>query len=53
MEKRKSYEILVGNQGKRPVGRPRHKWVDNIKMDLKSSYGMVWTGLIWLRVGII
>jgi hypothetical protein len=34
-ENRNAYRILVGNpEGKRPLGRPRHSWVDNIKMDL-------------------
>jgi hypothetical protein len=34
-EKRNSYRILVGKpEGKRPLGRPRRRWVDNIKMDL-------------------
>jgi hypothetical protein len=31
------HRILVGKpEGKRPLGRPRHKWVDNIKMDLRD-----------------
>jgi hypothetical protein len=34
-EKRNAYGILVGKRdGKRPVRRPRRRWVDNIKMDL-------------------
>jgi hypothetical protein len=34
-EKRKAYRLLVGKpEGKRPLGRPRRRWVDNIKMDL-------------------
>jgi hypothetical protein len=34
-EKRKVYRLLVGKpEGKRPLGRPRRKWIDNIKMDL-------------------
>jgi hypothetical protein len=34
-EKRNAYRILVGNpEGKRPLGRTRHRWVENIKMDL-------------------
>jgi hypothetical protein len=34
-EKRNAYRILVGKpKGKRPLGRPRRRWVDNIKMDL-------------------
>jgi hypothetical protein len=36
-EKRKAYRILVGQpEGKRPLGRPRCTWVDNIKMDLRE-----------------
>jgi hypothetical protein len=34
-EKRKVYRLLVGNpEEKRPLGRLRHRWIDNIKMDL-------------------
>jgi hypothetical protein len=34
-EKRNAYRILVGKpEGKRPLGRPRLRWEDNIKMDL-------------------
>jgi hypothetical protein len=34
-EKRNVYRLLVGKpDGKRPIGRPRHRWIDNIKMDL-------------------
>jgi hypothetical protein len=33
--KRNAYRIFVGKpEGKRPLGRPRHRWVDNIKMNL-------------------
>jgi hypothetical protein len=36
-ETRNAYRILVGKQeGKRPLGRPRRSWVDNIKMDLRE-----------------
>jgi hypothetical protein len=35
-------------EGKRPLGRPRHRWVDNIK---ERYDGVVWTGSIWLRIG--
>jgi hypothetical protein len=36
-EKRNAYKILVGKpEGKRPLGRPRRRWVDNIKMDLRE-----------------
>jgi hypothetical protein len=34
---------------KRPPERPRHRWEDNIKMDLTEiRMGVVWTGFIWL-----
>jgi hypothetical protein len=36
-EKMNAYRILVGKpEGKRPLGRPRRRWVDNIKMDLRE-----------------
>jgi hypothetical protein len=42
-EKRNAYRILVGKpEGKRPLGRPRLRWVDNIKMDLRE---IEWDGL--------
>jgi hypothetical protein len=35
-EKGKAYRILMGRpEGKRPLGRPRRKWVDDVKMDLR------------------
>jgi hypothetical protein len=35
-KKRNAYRTLVRNpEGKRPLGRPRHRWVDNIKMYLR------------------
>jgi hypothetical protein len=49
--KRNAFRILVGkSEGKIPLGRPRCRWVDNIKIDLKTD-GMAWTGSIWLRIG--
>jgi hypothetical protein len=49
-ETRNAYRILLGKpERKRPLGRrPRRRWVDNIKIDLRE---MGWTGLIWLRIG--
>jgi hypothetical protein len=38
-------------EGKRPLGRPGRRWVDNIKIDLREIEGGVWTGFIWLRIG--
>jgi hypothetical protein len=36
-EKRNAYRILVGKpERKRPLGRPRRRWMDNIKMDLRE-----------------
>jgi hypothetical protein len=32
--------------GKRPLGRPRRRWVDNVKMDLLEIGWAVWTGLV-------
>jgi hypothetical protein len=45
---RNAYGIMVGkSEGKRPLGRPRRKWEDNIKMDLRevASEGMDWMHL--------
>jgi hypothetical protein len=51
-EKRKTYRILVGkSERKRPLGRQRRRWVDNIKMNLRKVGWVIWTGLIWLRIG--
>jgi hypothetical protein len=45
-EKKNAYKILVGNpEGKRPLGRPRRRWVDNIKMDLRE---IGWVGIDWI-----
>jgi hypothetical protein len=54
-EKRDSYRILVGKpEGKIPLGRPRRRCVDNVKMDLRERPdGVVRIGLIWLRIGTI
>jgi hypothetical protein len=48
-ERRNAYRILVGKpEGRRPLGRPRRRWVVNIEMDIR---GMGWYGLDWLRIG--
>jgi hypothetical protein len=47
-EKRNAYRILVGKpEGKRPLGRPRRRWEDNIKLDLREMGrgGMDWIDL--------
>ena len=53
-EEREPYRVLVGKpEGKRPLGRPRRRWVDNITMDLQEvgcGYGD-WIGLAQDRDG--
>jgi hypothetical protein len=50
-EGRGAYRVLVGRpEGRRPLGRPRHRWEDNIKMDLQEVGWGGWTGLIWLKI---
>jgi hypothetical protein len=45
-ETRNVYKILVGKpEGKRPLGRPRHRWVNNIKMDIGE---IGWDGRDWI-----
>jgi hypothetical protein len=45
-EKRNAYRLFVGKpEGKRPLGRPRCRWVDNIKMDLLE---IGWGGVDWI-----
>jgi 3-oxoacyl-ACP reductase-like protein len=54
VDKRSVYRVLVGtSEGKRPLGRPRLRWEDNIKMDLQEvgCEDMDWIYLAWwLRV---
>jgi hypothetical protein len=48
-EKRDTSRLLVGKpDGKRPLGRPRHRWLDNIRMDLVD---VGWGDVVWLRIG--
>ena len=50
-EGRGLHRVLVGKpEGKRPLGSPRLRWEDNIKMDLREV-GRVETGGSWLRIG--
>jgi hypothetical protein len=47
-DKKNVYRILVGKlEGKRPLGRPRRRWEDNVKMDLRKMRcdGMDWIDL--------
>jgi hypothetical protein len=46
------HRVLVGRpEGKRPLGRTRRKWEDNIKMDLREIGIDERTGFSWLRIG--
>jgi hypothetical protein len=45
-EKRNTYSKLVGKpEGKRPLGKPRSRWVDNIKIDIREPG---WDGMDWI-----
>jgi hypothetical protein len=45
-EKRGLYRVLVGKpDGKRPLGRPRYRWEDNIKKDLQEGGSIDWMNL--------
>jgi hypothetical protein len=47
-EKRNAHRVLVGKpERKRPLGRPRRRWEDNIKMDLKK---IGWGGMDWINL---
>jgi hypothetical protein len=51
-ERRNPYRILVGYpEGRRPLGRPRRRWVGNIKMDLREIRWDGWIRLMWLMIG--
>jgi hypothetical protein len=51
-EERKVYKVLVGKpEGKRPLGRPRRRWEDGIRIDLREIGLGVWIGFDWLRTG--
>jgi hypothetical protein len=45
-EKRNAYRLLMGNpEGRRPLGRPRRRWVDNIRMELVE---VGWDDVDWI-----
>jgi hypothetical protein len=45
-EKRNAYRILVGNpEGKRPLGRPRRRWENNIRVERRE---IGWDGIDWI-----
>jgi hypothetical protein len=53
-EGRKVYRILVGKpKGNRSLGRPRRRWEDGIRIDLREiGWRGLWSGFTWLRIGI-
>jgi hypothetical protein len=55
-EGRNVYRVLVGKpEGKRPLGRPRRRWVDGLKMDLRGNWLVegVWRGFTRLMIEIV
>jgi hypothetical protein len=51
-EGRGVYRVLVGKpEGRRPLGRPRRRWENNIKMDLQKVGCGARTGSFWTRIG--
>jgi hypothetical protein len=51
-ERRGAYRVLMGKrEGRSPLERPRHKWEDYVKMDLREIGWRASTGSIWLRIG--
>jgi hypothetical protein len=53
-EGRDVYRVLVRKtEGKSPLERPRRRWEDGIKEDLTEIGWGVWSGVTWLRIGIV
>jgi hypothetical protein len=51
-EKRNAYRLLVGKpEGRRPLGRPRRRRWIILGRILERWDGVMWTGLVWLRIG--
>jgi hypothetical protein len=51
-EERKFYKVLVGKpEGKRLLGRPRRRWEDGIRMDIRKNRWGVWIRFDWHRIG--
>jgi hypothetical protein len=47
-EQRNTYMLVKKPEGKRPLGKPRHRWVDNIRMDLVEVW---WRDADWIGLG--
>jgi len=51
-ERRNAYEVFVGKpEGKRTLTRPRHRWEDDIIIDIQEIGWGAWNGLLWLKIG--
>jgi hypothetical protein len=51
-EERRLYRVLVGKpEGKRPLGRPRRRWENGIRIDLRDIGLGVCIGFDWLKIG--
>jgi hypothetical protein len=52
-EDRNAYRLLVGmSEGRKPpLGRPRRRRLDDIRINLVEVGWVMWTGLVWLRIG--
>jgi hypothetical protein len=53
-EGRDVHRVLVGKpERKSPLGRPRRRWEEGIKVDLREIGWGVWSGFSWLRIGTV
>jgi hypothetical protein len=51
-DRRRAYRVMVGRpEGKRPIGIPRTRWEDNVKVDPQEVERRACTGVICLRIG--
>jgi hypothetical protein len=51
-EEKKVYKVMLGKpEGKRPLGRPRPRWEDGIRMDHREIGWGAWIGFNFLRIG--
>jgi hypothetical protein len=51
---RNVYRVFMGKpEGKSSLGRPRRRWDDGIKIDLREIGWGVWSGFSWLRIGTV
>lgn len=52
-QSRSEYMALKGKpEGEKPLGGPRHRWENNIKMNFKQVGGKMWAQFIWFRIGV-